>query len=305
MPRSTGPGHADDARRLADGGLGPVPMLTLWRRIWALLSSKIADYGTRSLVRWQPNMIKAIGKTSRDKRLPMTWDFAEGNPFWQQRATSGSASRRDRASARMLTPLTFAGRYCATDAQKNNFPSTVFSTDPPYYDNIGYADLSDFFYVWLRRTLAANSYPTYFRRVVTPKNEELVATPYRHGGKEQAEAFFLEGMKKALCRNCEVRSARRVQRRSIMPSSSPSCRKTGLRLLVGRVFFKPLSTAGSLSTALGQYGPNSASSFNRAEHERPRLLHRPRLPSPRRHRLDHHPRRFPARSAPRNAGGAR
>ena len=73
---------------------------------------------------------------------------------------------------------------------------TIFSTDPPYYDNIGYADLSDFFYVWLRRTLKS-IHPELFRRVVTPKAEELVATPYRHGGKDKAEAFFLDGMKKA------------------------------------------------------------------------------------------------------------
>jgi putative DNA methylase len=73
----------------------------------------------------------------------------------------------------------------------------VISTDPPYYDNIGYADLSDFFYVWLRRALAP-IWPDLFRRVVTPKKEELVATRYRHGGRSEAEAFFMQGMCKAL-----------------------------------------------------------------------------------------------------------
>ena len=73
----------------------------------------------------------------------------------------------------------------------------IINTDPPYYDNIGYADLSDFFYVWLRRSL--NSvWPELFRRLTTPKAEELVATPYRHGGKDEAEAFFMKGMGEAL-----------------------------------------------------------------------------------------------------------
>ena len=83
------------------------------------------------------------------------------------------------------------------DAQQNAFPKAVFATDPPYYDNIGYSDLSDFFYVWLRRTLAT-IHPELFRRVVTPKREELVASPYRHGSKDHAEASFLNGMKRAL-----------------------------------------------------------------------------------------------------------
>src|SRR5271165_6562911 len=73
----------------------------------------------------------------------------------------------------------------------------VISTDPPYYDNIGYADLSDFFYIWLKRPLSV-IWPGLFRRLITPKAEELVASPYRHGGKEEAEAFFMSGMSAAL-----------------------------------------------------------------------------------------------------------
>ena len=73
----------------------------------------------------------------------------------------------------------------------------VISTDPPYYDNIGYADLSDFFYVWMRRSLRA-IYPDLFSTMAVPKAEELVATPYRHGSKEKAESFFLDGMTLAI-----------------------------------------------------------------------------------------------------------
>ena len=76
------------------------------------------------------------------------------------------------------------------------------STDPPYYDNVGYADLSDFFYVWLRRSLRT-IFPELFATLAVPKAEELVAIPYRHGGKEKAEAFFLEGMTQAMHRLAE------------------------------------------------------------------------------------------------------
>lgn len=75
----------------------------------------------------------------------------------------------------------------------------VVSTDPPYYDNIGYAELSDFFYAWLRRSLRP-VFPELFATVAVPKNEELVATPYRHGSKEKAEKFFLDGMTEAMHR---------------------------------------------------------------------------------------------------------
>jgi putative DNA methylase len=78
----------------------------------------------------------------------------------------------------------------------------IVSTDPPYYDNIGYADLSDFFYVWLRRVLRL-VFPGLFATLAVPKAEELVATPYRHGSKELAEIFFMEGMTRAMYRLAE------------------------------------------------------------------------------------------------------
>ena len=78
----------------------------------------------------------------------------------------------------------------------------IVSTDPPYYDNIGYADLSDFFYVWLRRSMKP-IFPDLFATLAVPKADELVASPYRHGSKERAETFFLEGMTKAMHRLAE------------------------------------------------------------------------------------------------------
>ena len=90
------------------------------------------------------------------------------------------------------------GHALQSDAQTQTISANkVVSTDPPYYDNIGYADLSDFFYVWLRRSLRP-IYPNLYATLAVPKAEELVATPYRHGGKAQAESFFLDGMTAAL-----------------------------------------------------------------------------------------------------------
>jgi putative DNA methylase len=93
--------------------------------------------------------------------------------------------------------------YAQADAaSQSTSADKVVSTDPPYYDNIGYADLSDFFYVWLRRALRP-VFPDLFATLAVPKAEELVATPYRHGSKEKAEAFFLDGMTQAMHRLAE------------------------------------------------------------------------------------------------------
>ena len=131
----------------------------------------------------------------------MTWDFAEANPFASRAGNftklvvvamgiddlAGSALGHADFKP-MLQPMDDSGK--------------VVSTDPPYYDNIGYADLSDFFYVWLRRSLKP-VFPDLFATLAVPKAEELIATPYRHGGKEKAEAFFLEGMTRAMHRLAE------------------------------------------------------------------------------------------------------
>src|SRR5207237_612967 len=90
------------------------------------------------------------------------------------------------------------GAATTADASNQNLSSgRVISTDPPYFDNIGYADLSDFFYVWLRRSLGP-IYPDIFATLTTPKGEELVATPHRHGGPRAAKEFFMQGMTRAI-----------------------------------------------------------------------------------------------------------
>ena len=127
----------------------------------------------------------------------MTWDFVEGNPL--SNSTGNFTGQIDYFTKVIENvPSRPMGEVRQQDAQTQTISQNkVVSTDPPYYDNIGYADLSDFFYVWLRRSLRP-IYPNLFATVAVPKAEELVATPYRHGGKAQAEAFFLDGMTEAL-----------------------------------------------------------------------------------------------------------
>ncbi len=140
-----------------------------------------------------------VVSTFRRQALPMTWDFAESNPF---ASSSGAIDKNIKAVARDVeTSLSGAasGRAEQGAAQKLVGPGLFVSTDPPYYDNIGYADLSDFFYVWLRRSLRS-TLPSLFATMAVPKNEELVATAYRHKSNEKAEAFFLDGMTQALSR---------------------------------------------------------------------------------------------------------
>jgi putative DNA methylase len=180
----------------------------------SFLVSKLADKGS-SLCTWDagPSSNRtASGRSARvatvrvtfgRQALPMTWDYAEVNFF------SDSVGSIDTVLKTLCVPLTLfpknavAGYSLQADAQIQNISEgSVVSTDPPYYDNIGYADLSDFFYVWLRRCLKP-VYPELFLTLTVPKAEELVATSYRHGGKEKAGEFFLQGMTHAMHRLAE------------------------------------------------------------------------------------------------------
>ena len=127
----------------------------------------------------------------------MLWDFAEPN-FLADSTGSLSAGIFYSHDPIPWLPTDTEGFSLHVDAQSQIISDKkVISTDPPYYDNIGYADLSDFFYVWLRKSLKP-IFPGLYATLAVPKEEELVATPYRHGGKEQAEAFFLDGMTRAI-----------------------------------------------------------------------------------------------------------
>lgn len=125
--------------------------------------------------------------------LPMRWDTVEGNPF---SSSSGNFIGQVEYLAKSVAALPCAKGGSGVkqlDAQNVDFSGFVVSTDPPYYDNVPYADLSDFFYVWLRKGLAS-TYPDLFSTMLVPKQEELVADYKRHGGKDEADRFFLDGM---------------------------------------------------------------------------------------------------------------
>ncbi|MEJ0019697.1 MAG: DUF1156 domain-containing protein [Acetobacteraceae bacterium] len=163
------------------------------------LAFAVSKASTRScgLTIWEPGMGRLAGAMGR-QALPMQWNYAETNPI---AGAGGDIAGTAASVAENLDDLGFYGVGLIQHliAQRNTFSDQpiVISTDPPYYDNIGYADLSDFFYVWLRRSLGG-IWPDLFRRLTTPKDEELVATPYRHGGRAGADAFFMKGMGEAL-----------------------------------------------------------------------------------------------------------
>jgi len=167
----------------------------------AIAVSRATDYwGTGAI--WEAGGSFIAHVFSRNA-LPMTWDYPEANPF-----SSGSGSWNQTCIEWIVRYLkTVAPRVpgiaLQADAQRQSFSrDCVISTDPPYYDNIGYADLSDYFYVWLRRSLR-EVFSEIFATLVVPKAEELVATPARHGGRERAEKFFLDGMTEAMHRLAE------------------------------------------------------------------------------------------------------
>lgn len=188
-------GMADDGSSLDAGGIGASAYAQAVAVYLAFAIDRLAMTGN-SLVRWNGVGEKAQHCFGR-QALPMLWDFAEVNFLAD---ATGSLSAAMFYSYDPLSWLPAEGSVSVTqvDAQSQSISEKrVVSTDPPYYDNIGYADLSDFFYVWLRRSLKP-IYPALYATVAVPKAEELVATPYRHGTKEKAEAFFMEGMTRAM-----------------------------------------------------------------------------------------------------------
>ncbi|MDR2896880.1 MAG: DUF1156 domain-containing protein [Propionibacteriaceae bacterium] len=130
--------------------------------------------------------------------VPMAWDFAEGNWF---SSSSGNIADSIGFVAEVLErlPVAHQGYSSQKDAGTRAYAHMVVSTDPPYYDNIGYSDLSDFFYIWQKRSLES-VLPRLFGTVLTPKADELVANPYRHDGKTGAEQFFVSGFNSVFAR---------------------------------------------------------------------------------------------------------
>ena len=190
-------GMGGDSTPLADRGTGAEAYADAVATYLGLATDKAADYWS-GICSWH-SAGEFIRNTFSRQAIPMVWDYAETNPFststgnwvacvdWIRKVvasspTSSSGAAVIQQDAAGDTPLLY---------------KAVIATDPPYYDNVPYADISDFFYTWQRRTLR-RTWPELFRRILTPKDEELVAFAYRHGGKKAAERFFMDGMGKAL-----------------------------------------------------------------------------------------------------------
>ncbi|WP_064572930.1 DUF1156 domain-containing protein [Cupriavidus gilardii] len=188
-------GIADDGVTLGANGRGATAYAQAVGVYLALAVSKMSD-AQSSLCRWKTTMDQSIATFGR-QALPMVWDYSEANAFGGM-AGDFAVSLKNMMRVLDELPNGAAAHVAQADAQGQSISDgKLVSTDPPYYDNIGYADLSDFFYVWLRRSLKP-IYPGLYATLAVPKAEELVATPYRHGDKEKAEAFFLDGMKRAM-----------------------------------------------------------------------------------------------------------
>ena len=163
----------------------------------ALSIDKLTNISS-AIVSWM-NDRGALRETFARQAIPMVWDYAESNPFSKAGGSWEAVLDKVVNVIRAYPRVAMGGNAVQFDAQLDKEGRNVMvSTDPPYYDNISYADLSDFFYVWLRKNLK-DIYPELFKTMLVPKIEELVATPYRFGGqKDQAKKFFEEGMLQAV-----------------------------------------------------------------------------------------------------------
>ena len=196
-------GMVSDGSGLDAGGTGALAYAEAISVYLAFAVDKVADRGS-SLGRWDPTPTQSgIINTFSRQALSMTWDFAESNPL-------GDASGNFKSSAGLVAKALLNNEIASPGFARQDDATTqtsslhkLVSTDPPYYDNVPYADLSDFFYVWLRQSLR-HVFPKLFATVAVPKADELVAFAYRHeNGKAGAERFFLEGMTNAMHRIAE------------------------------------------------------------------------------------------------------
>ena len=197
-------GLSDDNKPLSEDGTGAMAYAESVATYLGFCVSKLSDLNN-SLVTWKIDAQCPVHIFAR-QAIPMAWDYPEANPFsgssgsWESMMTNLLRSANEKSFATQL------GHSSQADAQNQTISSNkLVSTDPPYYDNVPYADLSDFFYVWLRRSLRS-VFPDLFATLAVPKTEELVAFAYRHeAGKAGAEAFFLDGMSQAMHQIAERR----------------------------------------------------------------------------------------------------
>ena len=193
-------GIPNDGTPLRDEGTGAMAYAEAVSMYLAFAVDKGANYWS-TICAWHTSAQKLVSTFSR-QAIPMVWDYTETNPLSD---SSGNLLLGVEQAAKMLQNLGVgvSGTSIQADAiSQTASAGKIVSTDPPYYDNVPYADLSDFFYVWLRRSMQ-ETYPELFATIAVPKAEELVAFAYRHGGKVGAETFFLNGMTRAMDRLAE------------------------------------------------------------------------------------------------------
>jgi putative DNA methylase len=189
-------GEARD-RVMADGG--SVEYADAVATYLALVQSKMTNLSS-SVTTWMSDRA-AFRETFARQALPITWDFAEANTLSD--SGGGWATFLDK-EAKVIEQLPMGpGKAEQADASNRSFDRFLISTDPPYYDNVPYADLSDYFYVWLRWTLRAY-YPELLSTMLVPKLEELVANPDRQKGKKGAKEFFEAGFRRVFERAREA-----------------------------------------------------------------------------------------------------
>jgi len=194
-------GMSDDSKELDSGGTGALAYADGLVVYLAFIVSKITDYNC-ALVPWYTKEDRP-GHLFSKQAIPMLWDFVELNPLSEIGGAFAASNKIVADSLGGCPKKCVPGHVSQMNAVALHMNTlSVVSTDPPYYDNIGYADLSDFFYIWLRRALKP-VFPNIFATLAVPKAEELVATAYRHGSKEKAETFFLDGMTQAMRRLSE------------------------------------------------------------------------------------------------------
>ena len=179
----------EEGESLEAGGAGARAYADAIATYLALAVSRQANR-LSSVCTWN-STAESVAQVFTRQAIPMTWDYVESNPFSH---SSGNFLGQLKGVAEALerTPTDNVGSTEQLSADARDYTGLVVSTDPPYYDNIGYSDLSDFFYVWLRRCLQG-IHPSVVSTMLTPKAEELVANPYRHDGQENAAKFFVDG----------------------------------------------------------------------------------------------------------------
>ena len=194
-------GIPDDNSPICEGGAGATGYADAVITYLAIAIDRLSDRNS-TICSWDTGRDSTRNTFAR-QAIPMTWDFAEANPLSE--STGNFLGAIDWVTKVIeISPCGVKGVVKQADATTSDIlnyaKSIVVCTDPPYYDNIGYADLSDFFYVWLRRSLGS-IYPDIFQTIAVPKEQELVATPYRFGGnKEKAKKFFEDGLNKVFTR---------------------------------------------------------------------------------------------------------